>query len=752
MAPLARVWPIAAFTAPQNVPTYSWSVNVVTHELGHNLGSPHTHGCVWNGNNTAIDGCGPAAGYGEGICASGPLPPAGVGGTIMSYCHLVSSGVNFANGFGPQPAALILGSVNNASCLAPCPTPGCGIPTNLTASNVFESSATVSWGAVSGAYTYQLRWQVPPSGPWSEAWSQSTSLSIGNLTPSSTYSFSVKAVCSGAASGSYSAPGQFITLACILGNPCDDGDMYTSNDRYVSGCSCAGEPAPWTLIQKIVAADRAAGDQFGWTVGVDGDYAVIGARTDDQPINNAGSAYLFKRVGGSWIQQQKLVASDAETDDRFGDAVAIHGNYVVVGAHREDHDANGQNMLLNAGAVYVFVRNGDVWSQQQKIVAADRGSSDYFGASLDIHGDRIVVGVSNDGQDASGGNTIDLAGSAYIFVRNGNVWSQEQKIVASDRAFWDSFGQSVAMSGDRIVVSAENEDEDANGSSTMANAGSVYVFARNGGVWTEEQKITALDRATNDLFGVSVDLDGDRLIVGAHYEDNLASDCGAAYIFSRTTGTWTQEQKIQASAQAEEDYFGRSVAIRGGRALIGAYGKDAIGPGGGQVANCGAAYLFALVNGVWQQQFIALAPDRAVDDYFGVSVALDDSYFLVGAYSENEDEFGMNTALSAGSGYFYAHPEHVVVAPRVMLKGPYSGATGLMSDALRTIGPLPLSGPYANMGYTHIGGGGEVATQATLTQSGADAVVDWVVVGCAATPIRPFVWLREPRLSSAMVM
>ncbi|MBK9701137.1 MAG: hypothetical protein IPO79_13880 [Flavobacteriales bacterium] len=144
-----------------NVPTYSWSVEVVTHEQGHNLGSAHTHACVWNGNGTAIDGCGPTAGYTEGSCATGPLPTGG--GTIMSYCHLVGGvGINFTNGFGPQPAAVIRNRVNASACLAQCGST-CDPPGTLSVTNLTSNAATLSWSNL-GVAAYTLRWkpQVAP--------------------------------------------------------------------------------------------------------------------------------------------------------------------------------------------------------------------------------------------------------------------------------------------------------------------------------------------------------------------------------------------------------------------------------------------------------------------------------------------------------------------------------------------------------------------------------------------------------------
>lgn len=199
-----------------NVPSYSWSVNVVTHEQGHNLGSSHTHGCVWNGNGTAIDGCGPTynAIYAEGSCPVGPIP--GGGGTIMSYCHLLGGvGINFNNGFGPQPAAVMVNRVNAGSCLSACGT-SCDPPGNLSATAITTTSATLSWASI-GATGYTLRWKAVASGTWTTVTGLTgNTYNLSGLTQSTAYEFQVLSIC-GALSSAYSTSGTFTTAT-----PCPD--------------------------------------------------------------------------------------------------------------------------------------------------------------------------------------------------------------------------------------------------------------------------------------------------------------------------------------------------------------------------------------------------------------------------------------------------------------------------------------------------------------------------------------------------
>lgn len=198
-----------------NVPVYSWSVEVTTHEAGHNLGSRHTHACVWNGNGTSIDGCGPTAGYTEGTCPTGPLP-SGTGGTIMSYCHLVGGvGINFNNGFGPQPTAVIRNAVNAAQCLPVCGST-CDPPGTLGVTGILTTSATLSWTNV-GAATYDLQWRAVGGGTWNTvAALAATTYNLAGLVPGTAYEFQVRANCT-VGTSAYSALRTFTTVV-----PCPD--------------------------------------------------------------------------------------------------------------------------------------------------------------------------------------------------------------------------------------------------------------------------------------------------------------------------------------------------------------------------------------------------------------------------------------------------------------------------------------------------------------------------------------------------
>ena len=421
----------------------------------------------------------------------------------------------------------------------------------------------------------------------------------------------------------------------------------------------------WNEIIKAVAADRGAADEFGHSVAISGDYAIVGTRFEDQDasgadsLTNAGSAYIFKNNAGTWTQVQKIVAADRGANDQFGYSVAISGDYAIVGAYGEDEDTLGVNTLYWAGAAYIFKNNAGTWSQVQKIVAADRGASDYFGTSVAISGDYAIVGAYVEDEDASGANPLPEAGSAYIFKNNAGTWSQVQKIVAADRGLDDWFGYSVAISGDYAIVGAYGDYQDASGANPLSYAGSAYIFKNNVGTWSQVQKIVASDRGRGDRFSRSVAISGDYAIVGAYWEDQDASgvdslnDAGSAYIFKNNAGTWSQVQKIVAADRGLDDWFGSSVAISGDYAIVGAYWEDQDASGVDSLNNAGSAYIFKNNAGTWTQVQKIVASDRGVSDLFGNSVAISGDYAIVGAIYEDEDASGANMLSAAGAAYFF---------------------------------------------------------------------------------------------------
>jgi FG-GAP repeat/Secretion system C-terminal sorting domain len=397
----------------------------------------------------------------------------------------------------------------------------------------------------------------------------------------------------------------------------------------------------WSEVMKVIASDRASEDAYGQSVSVSGKYAIVGAYLEDEDasggnsMSGAGSAYVLERDdGGNWIEAQKIVSSDRTAGDKFGFSVSISGNYAIVGASGEDHDLNGGGLAFDAGAAYIFERDGNgTWTELHKIVASDRAAQDLFGFSVSVSGDYAVVGAYSEDHDASGGDTKSLAGSAYIFQNNGDgTWSQVQKIVASDREPGDRFGYSVSIDNDRIISGAYFEDHDVSGENTIDEAGSAYIFERDGGgTWNEVQKIVAPERFEDDNFGRSVSINGDYVISGAHMEDQDASeggnmvDAGSAYIYERDGGgVWSLAQKAVASDRAAGDNFGVAVSISDKNAVIGAWLAE---------SEAGASYIFERDDsGVWAEAQILTASDKVNGDRFGVAVSISNAYVIIGAH------------------------------------------------------------------------------------------------------------------------
>ncbi|MCH8305454.1 MAG: T9SS type A sorting domain-containing protein [Candidatus Marinimicrobia bacterium] len=384
--------------------------------------------------------------------------------------------------------------------------------------------------------------------------------------------------------------------------------------------SSISQPAYAQLNEvKLTASDAVAGDNFGWFVSISDDYAVVGALLDDDNGAGAGSAYVFKRSGAGWAQESHLLASDGAIGDQFGRSVSISGDYVVVGARYNDHNGT------DAGSAYVFKRADTSWAQESQLLASDGATGDFFGSSVSISGDYVVVGAFQDGDNGI------YSGSAYVFKRADTSWVQEAKLLPSDGGAIDGFGISVSISGDYVVVGAWGDDD--NGS----KSGSVYVFKRAGSIWTQEAKLLPSDGATDDWFGSSVSISGDYAVVGAWGNDDNGSRSGSAYVFKRTDTSWAQEAKLLPSDGAIDYFFGFPVSISGDYAVLGASGDGS-----------GSAYVFKRSGTSWVEELKLLASDGAAGDWFGFSVSIFGDYVAVGAFADDD-----NGADGSGSIYLY---------------------------------------------------------------------------------------------------
>jgi len=359
------------------------------------------------------------------------------------------------------------------------------------------------------------------------------------------------------------------------------GRFESPSGPVASAGACASDSSAQTLLAllavqqaQLIAWDAAAYDSFGFSVALSGETALVGApyhTTGGKAY--AGAAYVFTRSGGSWTAEAQLIAADGAAGDWFGYSVALSGETALVGARY--HTTGGK---AYAGAAYVFTRSGGSWTAEAQLIAADGADRDYFGYSVALSGETALVGAP---YHTVAGKTD--AGAAYVFTRSGGSWTAEAQLTAADGAVLDSFGDSVALSGETALVGALGHD-----TAGQAVAGAAYVFTRTAGSWMQQAQLTAGDGAHGDFFGTSVALSGETALVGApaHATGGQAY-AGAAYVFTRSAGAWTQQAQLTAGDGAVGDQFGDSVALSGETALVGAPYHDTAGQ-----AAAGAAYVF----------------------------------------------------------------------------------------------------------------------------------------------------------------
>lgn len=465
----------------------------------------------------------------------------------------------------------------------------------------------------------------------------------------------------------------------------------------------------------VKASNTDAGDLFGYALAVSGDTLVVGAPGEssnattingdqaDDSATGAGAAYVFVRSGGVWVQQAYLKAANAQAGDFFGTSVAIWGDTIVVGANGEDGSSVGvngngaDNGASSAGATYVFTRTGAMWSQQAYLKASNPDANDQFGRSVAIAGDTVIVGATGEDSNASGvngsqaDNTLTGSGAAYVFGRSGTTWTQSAYLKAHNPGASDVFGYSVAAHGDTVVVGAYQEDSAAtsvngNGAdNTATEAGAAYVFVNTSGVWSQQAYLKAANAQAGDLFGWSVALSNDTVVVGAPNEDSAASSingnaadntapsAGAAYVFARSGVIWTQQAYLKAANAEAVDLFGQSVALDGASVLVGAMYEDSAATGingnsaDNGVADSGAAYVFSRLGTAWSQSDYLKARNPGAGDNFGTAVAVSGQTIAAGAPYEDSTAVGVNgngsdnSAVDSGAAYVFESPSGVFV-------------------------------------------------------------------------------------------
>ncbi|MGI8721302.1 MAG: FG-GAP repeat protein [Geodermatophilaceae bacterium] len=364
-------------------------------------------------------------------------------------------------------------------------------------------------------------------------------------------------------------------------------------------------------------------DRFGYEVAANGDTVLIGAPYDDADLKNQGSASVFVRSGTGWALQAELTASDAAQGDQLGASVALDGDTALVGA--TEANVAGRS---DAGAAYVFRRSPTGWIEQAKLTPPRPDSDSGFGYSVALKGDLAVVGELY-ADDSTGAAT----GAVHVFIRSGTTWTLRDTLFPSDGEGagaggvfigGDLFGISVALDQDTLVVGAAGHGVGVSGAT---DAGAAYVFVRSGTGWTAQAELSAADPTPGAGFGGSVALSNGTALVGAEL-DRAGKASGSAYAFVRTGTTWAQQANLTPSDGAPNDQFGNAVALIGNTAVIGSlYG----GPPGANGSATGAAYVFVRSGTSWTQRLELAPPDGAGGERFGGSVSLDWSTLVVGA-------------------------------------------------------------------------------------------------------------------------
>lgn len=476
----------------------------------------------------------------------------------------------------------------------------------------------------------------------------------------------------------------------------------------------------WSQEAYLKAPNTDTLDQFGYSAAVSGDTVVVGTGLEDSnqttitngatasgdnSAANSGAVYVFKRSGTSWAHEAYLKAPNGEAGDTFGDSVAISGDTIVVGVPNEDSNqttitngatASSNNAAANSGAVYVFKRSGTSWAQEAYLKAPNAEAGDRFGWSVAVNGDTIAVGAlyedSNqtsitNGTSASGDNSETDSGAVYIFKRTGVTWAQEAYVKASNAEAADSFGASVAVDADTLVVGAPLEDSGqktiTNGTTASSDnarlgAGAVYVYKRTGSTWAQEAYLKAPNAEIENNLGSAVAISGDTIIAGASGENSnqttitngptassneSAIKAGAAFVFKRTGTQWAQEAYLKASNAEADDYYGLVVGLSGDTAVVGTYregsdqttitnGDTSSSVNAGTWAWAGAAYVYKRAGTTWRQEAYLKPPNLDLGDQFGYTVGVSGDTIVAGSRFEDSNQATITNGRSASTTNF----------------------------------------------------------------------------------------------------
>ena len=280
----------------------------------------------------------------------------------------------------------------------------------------------------------------------------------------------------------------------------------------------------WQLTQNLFAPDKATAGHFGLALALDGSTLAIGAQGDNQA---EGAVYIFGNTDGTWVFEEKIVAFDPASADQFGESLALEGDTLVVGARADDDQGS------SSGSVYIYSRSGGSWTLDTKLVDPDGESSDSFGASVALEGDRLAVGTPGDTDMGY------FSGSVTLFNRTGD-WLLEDKLVVADGALYDGFGGKISLSGETLAVTADLEEEEAE------QSGAVYVYTLQAGSWGLQQKLKAPGEPADGRFGRDIHLEGDTLAVASSAGEPLR-------IYQRVGGRMESRSPLDSFCRSGSD-------------------------------------------------------------------------------------------------------------------------------------------------------------------------------------------------------
>lgn len=383
--------------------------------------------------------------------------------------------------------------------------------------------------------------------------------------------------------------------------------------------------------QKVEGSGLQQGDNFGGSVDVSGNWAIVGAAHADDIVSESGAAYVLERTSSGWVERQRLKAGDPVANSGFGYAVQIEGSTIAIGAPGATDVG-----LLNAGAIYVFEMVNGVWSQQQKLAPGDAGPNYGFGYSVALAGDRLIGGAI--GEPHAGSHT----GAAYVFEYNGATWTQAAKLIASDGTGGDVFGYSVTIDGDVAVVGATGCWVGG-----FPFVGAAYVFEKQGSLWplTQTQKLVPTNPSSTQNYAYSLGVVNGSILVGAIGNQIALPNGGAVFVYQRSGVSWSESQVLLPGDLSPGSFFGMHIAANAGRAVIAAASSDS-------PLAIGSGYLFDELNGVWTQIGKLVASDVGYGDVFGTAVAVDGNTVLVGN-SSDDDACPSLPSCDSGSAYFF---------------------------------------------------------------------------------------------------